>query len=62
MSSRERATELEYLRWFVCNADFGPADEDVKQNMKEQFMEETGKNIPKGWNFSSDGETTVDKE
>ena len=60
--ARPRATELEWLRWFARNADFGPADGDVRQSLKEQFMEETAKNLPKGWNMGSDGETTMDME
>ena len=56
-----RATELEYLTWFRQNADFGPADSDVKDAMNESFMEETGKNLPEGWNYLSDGETTTDR-
>lgn len=58
--SRDRATELEYLKWFRIESDFGPADSDVKDLMNHQFIEETGKNIPEGWNFRSDGETTTD--
>jgi hypothetical protein len=46
---RERATELEYLKWFRLNADFGPADGDVKFCMNEQFTEETDKELPEGW-------------
>lgn len=46
MSERERATEMEWLEWFYCEADFGPADWDVRQNLKEAFMEETGKRLP----------------
>jgi hypothetical protein len=57
---RERATELEYLTWFAQNADFGPASSDVRNKMQEYFMLETGKNIPEGWNFYGDGETTTD--
>jgi len=49
---RERATELEYLEWFRHNADFGPADSDVKDMMNRDFMDETGKNLPKGWNYA----------
>jgi hypothetical protein len=45
---RERATELEYLTWFHRNTDFGPALEDVVDSMNQQFMNETGKNIPEG--------------
>jgi hypothetical protein len=57
----ERASELEYLKWFRCNADFGPADGDVVDSMNERFMDETGKNLPDGWNYQSDGETTTDR-
>ena len=60
--SRERATELEYLRWYRCAADFGPADSDVQDMMNQYFMDQTGKNIPEGWNYLSDGETTTDRE
>jgi len=59
---RERATELEYLTWFRNEVDFGPADSDVKDHLNERFMEETGKNIPEGWNYLSDGETIMDEE
>lgn len=57
---RERATELEYLEWFRIEADFGPADSEVKDLMNERFIEETGKDIPEGWNYYSDGETMTD--
>jgi len=59
--ARERATELEYLKWFRINADFGPADGDVKDNLNECFMDETGKNLPEGWNLAQDGETVLDR-
>lgn len=58
---RERASELEYLKWFCQNADFGPADDDVRDSMNQQFMRETGKNLPEGWNYASDGETIIDE-
>jgi len=58
--ARERATALEYLTWFRCNADFGPAHGDVVQMLNEAFMRETGKNLPEGWNIASDGETCLD--
>lgn len=57
----ERATELEYLRWFKRWADFGPADGDVHDFLAEDFMEETSKLIPEGWNYYSDGETSTDE-
>ena len=45
----EEATELEYLKWFRINADFGPADGDVRYEMHRQFEKETGKKVPHGW-------------
>lgn len=59
---RERATELEWLKWFFWNADFGPADGDVRDNLAEYFMQKTGKNLPEGYNLLSDGETVIDRE
>lgn len=46
---KQEATELEYLRWFAANADFGPADGDVKFLMQKQFTKETNKLVPKNW-------------
>ena len=57
----ERATELEYLRWFYQNSDFGPADSDVRDFLKEKFMDRTKKNIPEGYNYRGDGETLTDR-
>jgi hypothetical protein len=45
----EDATELEYLKWFRCNADFGPAEGDVIHWMHKEFEKELGKKVPKGW-------------
>lgn len=45
----ERASELEYLTWFRINADFGPAESEVIYYMDREFMRETGKLLPKGW-------------
>ena len=42
----EEADELEYLRWFYKNADFGPADGDVRFYMEGDFIRETGKKPP----------------
>lgn len=58
---RERATELEYLKWFFSNADFGPAEGDVRDSMNNDFMKERDKNLPEGYNYKSDGETTTDQ-
>jgi hypothetical protein len=60
--ARDRATELEYLEWFRLNVDLGPGESDYIDWLNEKFMEETGKNLPKGWNYASDGETIIDKE
>ncbi len=46
---KKKATELEWLKWFYQNADFGPAGGDVQQEMREHFMEETGKQLPEGY-------------
>jgi len=45
----ERATELEWLKWFYCYADFGPADGDVRDMLKADFQSETGKAMPEGY-------------
>jgi hypothetical protein len=45
----ERATESEWLKWFYCNCDFGPASDDVMCALKDQFMEYTGKALPEGY-------------
>ena len=56
-----RATEFEYFKWFILNADFGPADSDVRAYLNKRFMTEINKNLPEGWNFASDGETLIDR-
>ena len=61
MATRERATELEYLRWFRMIADFGPAHDDVVSAINAEFMQRTGKNLPEGWNIGPDGETSIDQ-
>ena len=43
----KRATELQWLSWFYAWADFGPADEDVREELKEQFTRQTGLALPK---------------
>ena len=58
---KERATELEWLQWFFRNADFGPADSDVQDTMIDRFINETGKNLPEGYNYYSDGKTLTDQ-
>lgn len=58
---RERATELEFLKWFYRNLDLGPGESDVTDGMKSMFMDQTGKDIPEGYNVWSDGETKTDE-
>lgn len=44
-----KASELDFLKWFWENADFGPADGDVRYLMKDQFRKETGAEVPEGY-------------
>lgn len=46
---REDATEREWLFWFYCEANFGPADGEVRENLKRRFIRETGKGLPEGY-------------
>jgi hypothetical protein len=48
----EEATELEYLKWFFENADFGPAHGDVMEEKNNEFEVQTGKSIPKPYLWS----------
>jgi hypothetical protein len=54
MSDKEYATELEFLQWFYGNADFGPAEDDVRIILKEGYEAETGKLVPKGYRYGID--------
>jgi len=49
MKKRKEASELEYLQWFFQHCDFGPADDDVRFMLSEQFKKETGKDLPEGY-------------
>ena len=55
-STSEIIDELDYLKWFRCNADFGPADTDVINALNEYYEKETGKKVPKGWSAYGDDE------
>lgn len=48
-AARHAIADLEFLAWFYANADFGPADGDVRDMLKEQYVQETGKPIPEGY-------------
>lgn len=43
------ATELEFLDFFYQESNFGPADDDVRNIIKEKFIIKTGKKLPKGY-------------
>ena len=61
METRDRASELEHLEWFYNNVEFGPADSEVGDSLNKYFMDETGKNLPDGYNYAQDGETIIDR-
>ena len=42
---------FEYLHWFFVNADFGPAHEDIMNFYQEQYVKDTGKQVPKGYKY-----------
>lgn len=41
--------EYNWLRWFVSNADFGPASGDVWVYMIQRYEAETGERVPDNW-------------
>ncbi len=53
---KKRATELEWLKWFYQQADFGPAHGDVMDNLQEEFTCSTGKRLPQGYDYDQSGE------
>ena len=46
---KTRASEFEYLVWFRCNADFGPAHSEVIDWLNKKFVEDTGLRLPEKW-------------
>lgn len=48
MSESEK-DELEFLRWFAANADFGPSEGEVRMFMRKDYERETGKKVPDRW-------------
>lgn len=46
--------ELKFLRWYYANADFGPADDDVRQYLKECYVEQTGDPLPPGYEIEAE--------
>jgi hypothetical protein len=47
--TEEQKAELNYLRWFHGNADFGPAEGDVRHYLNEQYVAQTGSQVPEGY-------------
>lgn len=45
----DTGAELEYLRFFLEYADFGPAHEDVVDHINNQYTESTGRPVPTGY-------------
>ena len=45
----EEATKEEWLEYFYDNADFGPADDDVRCLIMLRFEKKTGKRVPTGY-------------
>ena len=39
--------DLHYLRWFYCNADFGPAHTDVVRAMQTEYAKQ--RPVPANW-------------
>ena len=40
-----------YLSWWHDEADFGPAEGDVRAIMNDEYFEDTGKYPPKGYHI-----------
>lgn len=38
--------EFEFFKWFYQEADFGPADYDVRLAMFDEYERKTGKKVP----------------
>ena len=45
----EQKAEYEYLQWFHANADFGPAESDVRYWLNKKYTEQTGSQVPEGY-------------
>ena len=54
--AKQRATELQWLRYFYENADFGPAHQDVIDIIAEDFTKETGMLLPIRYDWNEDEE------
>ena len=54
--TKKIATELEFLKWFYIECDFGPTHSDEMARMEENFKDETGKELPSGYGEYSENE------
>ena len=52
----ERATELEWLKFFYNYADFGPAHEDCLYMLMDLFKGKTGKMLPENYDYRKNGD------
>lgn len=43
--------EYDYLLYFFCNADFGPAHHDVVRRINNNFTASTGKDVPEDFTY-----------
>ena len=41
--------EYLYLKWFYQNADFGPAESDIRGMMEDRYEATTGNEVPDGY-------------
>lgn len=50
---KEKATELEYLKFFYENVkpSLGPADTEIIQSLAKEFKRKTGKDLPDGYSL-----------
>ena len=48
-SKFSKSDEYDYLLWFYQNCDVGPGTEDYFAQLKEQYTEQTGKEVPEGF-------------
>lgn len=54
--TKEEQEELEFLRYFYDNAKcgMGPADSDIYAYIKEEYIERTGKALPRRYRIEDD--------
>ena len=54
--NKEVATELEFLQYFYSAAGecFGPADQEIYDAIKENFVKWKKKGLPDGYSINSD--------